>query len=136
MDVFTKKKRSEMMSLVKTRDTKFEILVRQVLFKRGYRFRKNVKTLPGSPDIVLKKFNTVIFINGCFWHGHEPCPLFKWPKSRKEFWEKKILGNRERDFSVQQILKSEGWKVVVLWECNLRKNFELQIKKLEKIIQK
>ena len=92
-DVHSKEARSYNMSMIKGKDTKPELLVRKYLFSHGFRYRKNVKKLPGKPDIVLRKYNTCIFVNGCFWHKHEDCRYFVWPKSNKEFWEKKILRN-------------------------------------------
>ena len=120
MDVHDKATRSYNMSRIKGKDTKPEILVRKYLFSKGFRYRINVKTLPGKPDIVLKKYKTAIFINGCFWHGHEGCKYFVWPKTREEFWKEKIYANIERDKRNIQKLKDAGWNVIVIWECELK----------------
>ena len=108
------------MSLIHGKDTKPEILVRKYLFSRGLRFRKNDKRLPGHPDIVFPKYKTVVFINGCFWHGHEGCKYFVIPKSNVEFWQKKIQTNVERDAAITNKLSDLGWTVRVVWECELR----------------
>ncbi|RDY27486.1 very short patch repair endonuclease [Lachnotalea glycerini] len=121
MDVHSEKTRSFNMSQIKSKNTKPEEMVRKYLFKQGFRYRKNVKTLPGCPDIVLKKHSTVIFVNGCFWHVHEGCSLFKWPDSNKEFWERKLLGNRNRDRENIEKLKKMNWNVIIVWECELKK---------------
>jgi len=128
-DIFSSKKRSEIMSKISGKETKPEILVRKYLFANGFRFRKNVKTLPGKPDIVLPKYKTIIFVHGCFWHGHKDCKKSKLPKTRKEFWENKIRGNIQRDKTNIEELKNQGWNVLVLWECEL-KNKELRERKL------
>jgi DNA mismatch endonuclease (patch repair protein) len=118
-DVFTKEKRSEIMSSIGWKDTKPELLVRKYLFSKGYRFRIHQKNLPGKPDIVLKKFNTVIMINGCFWHGHENCKEYKIPKTNSDFWKMKIEKNVKRDNSNHEKLINLGWRVIVIWECQL-----------------
>ena len=100
------------MASITGKETSQEVLVRRFLFSRGLRFRKNVKLLPGAPDIVLPKFKTVIFVHGCFWHGHEGCPRAKLPETNKEFWEKKILGNIKRDKENYELLKKMGWKTI------------------------
>lgn len=133
-DVFSKEKRSEVMSKIKSTDTKFEVEVRKWLFAKGLRFRKNVGDLPGKPDIVLPKYRTAIFIHGCFWHKHENCKYAYIPKTRTEFWVTKIAGNVERDSRNIQSLRDSGWKVIVLWECELKKNFDLQMELLYKSI--
>ena len=107
------------MSRIRSKDTKPEIAVRSMLHRSGYRFRLHVKNLPGKPDIVLPKYNTVIFVNGCFWHGHN-CHLFRLPKSRTEFWKKKIQSNRERDAINRKILREEEWRVGLVWECAVK----------------
>ena len=122
MDVHDKETRSYNMSQIKGKNTKPEIIVRKYLFSKGFRYRINVKSLPGSPDIVLKKYNTAIFINGCFWHGHEGCKYFVWPKTRKEFWKEKIQSNIQRDNKNIALLKDEGWNVITIWECELKKD--------------
>lgn len=108
-----------MMSGIKGVDTKPELIIRSGLHKRGYRFRLHDKSLPGKPDLVLKKYNAVIFVNGCFWHKHG-CHLFKWPKTREAFWRKKIEGNAARDEKNVQALLDAGWRVMVVWECALK----------------
>lgn len=108
------------MSQIKSRDTKPEIKVRRSLFQSGFRFRINVKTLPGTPDIMLSKYRTVIFVNGCFWHGHEGCRYATTPKTNTEFWTAKITRNRERDHEVQRKLAEMGWHCITVWECQLK----------------
>ena len=122
MDVHDKKTRSFNMSRIKGKNTKPEELVRKYLFSQGFRYRKNVRTLPGSPDIVLPKYKTAIFVNGCFWHGHVGCKYFVWPENNAEFWHKKITTNIERDSRNIKLLKQTGWSVLVVWECELKKN--------------
>lgn len=114
--------RSYNMSQIKGKDTKPEILVRKFLFANGFRFRLNIKTLPGKPDIVLPKYKTVIFVNGCFWHGHEGCHYFVLPKTRTEWWFKKIKGTWLRDKEAEIKLKILGWKVITVWTCELKKH--------------
>ena len=120
-DIFTKQKRSEIMSKIRAKNTKPEMIVRHFLFSQGFRFRLHQKNLPGSPDIVLKKHKTVIIVNGCFWHGHNNCSIFKIPKTRVKFWTSKIERNKARDISDKKALKKLGWKVIIVWECQLRK---------------
>lgn len=121
MDVHDQKTRSYNMSRVKGKDTKPEEIVRKYLFSQGFRYRKNDKRLPGKPDIVLPKYKTVIFINGCFWHKHEGCKYFVWPKSNSEFWKEKIESNIVRDKKQYEELKNAGWHVIIVWECELKK---------------
>ena len=123
MDVHDKATRSYNMSRIRGKDTKPEEKVRKYLFSQGFRYRKNVKALPGSPDIVLPKYKTVIFVHGCFWHMHE-CDRFKWPAANKEFWENKLRCNAKRDKDKQEMLRSAGWNVIVIWECDIKKHFE------------
>lgn len=111
------------MSRIRCRDTKPEEIVRKYLFSRGFRYRKNDPSLPGKPDIVLPKYKTVIFVNGCFWHGHEGCRYFVWPKNNSDFWKKKIEGNMARDVKNYQLLHNLGWRVLIVWECDLKKTF-------------
>lgn len=124
MDVHSKEVRSYNMSCIKGKGTKPEEMVRKYLFSQGFRYRKNDKRLPGTPDIVLPKYKTVIFVNGCFWHGHEGCKYFVWPKNNAEFWKAKILQNIERDKRDFERLENAGWKVIVVWECELKKTFK------------
>lgn len=112
---------SYVMSRIKGKNTKPEVLVRKYLYNQGFRYRLNVKGIVGSPDIVFKKYKTVIFVNGCFWHGHEECGSFKPPKTNADFWVKKINRNRERDLQVKQTLINQGWNVITIWECMLKK---------------
>lgn len=122
VDKVSKKVRSYNMSRIRSKDTKPEILVRSYLFSRGLRFRKNDKRYPGSPDIVLPKYNTMVFVHGCFWHLHEDCKYARMPKSNVEFWEKKLYGNRDRDERNQKELEEMGWNVIIVWECELKKD--------------
>lgn len=119
-DVMTPEQRSRNMAAIKWKDTKPEMIVRKYLFSRGLRFRVQVRKLPGTPDIVLPKYKTAIFVNGCFWHGHEGCKYFRLPKSNVEFWREKIERNIERDRESMQALFDLGWKVIRVWECELR----------------
>lgn len=119
-DIKTKESRSYNMSRIAGKDTKPEELVRKYLFSKGFRYRKNVRKLPGTPDLVLPKYRTVIFVNGCFWHGHEGCKYFVWPKSNAEFWRLKIETNISRDQRKKDQLRDMGWNVMIVWECELR----------------
>ena len=119
-DVFAPEKRSEIMRAVKGRDTKPEIALRKALFAKGFRYRVNVKTLPGKPDIVLPKHKAIIFVHGCFWHGHD-CPRGKRPpKTNAAYWRRKILRNQERDHEAIAALQRQGWKIKISWECDLK----------------
>jgi DNA mismatch endonuclease, patch repair protein len=120
MDLLTKEKRSWNMSRIKGKDTKPEIVVRSILHKNGFRFRLNRKDLPGKPDIVLPKYKSVILVHGCFWHRHPRCKFAYNPKSRVKFWQNKFSKNVERDKFVKKELRKEGWKVIVVWECEIR----------------
>ena len=119
-DNHSKEVRSRNMSRIRSTDNKPEEIVRKFLFSQGFRYRKNDKKLPGKPDIVLPKYRTVIFVNGCFWHKHD-CPRFVWPSSNQDYWRPKILGNVERDKKNADQLRSQGWNVIVVWECELKK---------------
>lgn len=118
MDIWDKKKRSNVMAKIRSKDTKPEWIVRRYLYSRGYRYRKNVKGLPGTPDIVLRKYGIAIFIHGCFWHGHEVDGHI--PHSNVDFWRKKIERNKQRDERNKEALKKMGWKVMTVWECQLK----------------
>ena len=120
-DVHTLEQRSYNMSQIRSKSTKPEEVVRKYLFSQGFRYRKNDRRLPGKPDIVLPKYKTVIFVNGCFWHGHEECKYFVWPRSNEEFWRNKISINIERDKRNVSSLQSQGWRVLIIWECELKK---------------
>lgn len=111
--------RSRMMSGIRGRNTKGEILIRKGLHVRGLRYRVNARDLPGKPDIVLPRHHAVVFFNGCFWHQHD-CPLFRWPKTREEFWRDKLGKNRERDRRVLADLTGSGWRIGIVWECGLK----------------
>ena len=121
-DVHTPEQRSYNMSRIRGKNTRPEELVRRYLFAQGFRYRKNDARFPGKPDIVLPKYKTVIFVNGCFWHAHEGCKYFVWPKSNVDFWKKKINGNIQRDLRNNQLLSEQGWNVIVIWECQLKKS--------------
>lgn len=118
-DVVDAATRSRMMAAVKSRDTKPEMIVRHGLHRRGFRFRLQDRRLPGRPDLVLARYRAAIFVHGCFWHGHD-CPLFRWPKSRPEFWRTKIGRNIERDGEVREAISEKGWRVLTIWECTFR----------------
>lgn len=134
VDVVSPEKRSAMMAGIKGKDTKPEILVRKALFREGFRYRIGDKKLPGKPDIVLPKYNAVIFVHGCFWHGHD-CHLFKWPKSRPDFWKEKIQGNNQRDAEVISKLSAEGWKVAIIWECALKGKRRLPFEEVMDVVK-
>ncbi|AUZ88409.1 very short patch repair endonuclease [Arthrobacter agilis] len=111
--------RSRMMSGIRGKNTKGEVLIRKGLHARGLRYRINARDLPGKPDVVLPRHHAVIFFNGCFWHQHD-CPLFRWPKTREDFWREKLNRNRERDLRVIEELTAKGWRIGIVWECSLR----------------
>ena len=110
------------MAAIKSKNTKPEMIVRKFLWRNGFRYRINNPRLPGSPDIVLRKYRTCIFVNGCFWHGHEGCRYYTVPKTNTEFWVKKVARNKERDKEEQQRLAQMGWHCITVWECELKKN--------------
>ena len=118
-DVHDKETRSYNMSRIKSKNTKPEMLIRKFLFSKGFRYRLHVNNLPGKPDIVLPKYKTIIFINGCFWHGHENCKYFVVPKTRTEWWVNKINGNKQKDGENFLQLSESGWKIVTIFECEL-----------------
>lgn len=119
VDVVDSVTRSRMMSGIRGRNTKPEILIRSLLHRHGFRFRLHAGALPGNPDIVLPRYHAVIFVHGCFWHGHD-CPLFKWPSTRPDFWRQKITRNQENDLKAQEALLAQKWRVAVVWECVLK----------------
>ena len=125
-DVFTPEKRSEIMARVKGADTGPELLVRSMIHHMGFRFRLHRKDLPGSPDLVLPRHRKAIFVHGCFWHGHEGCRRSARPSSNKEFWNKKLSGNVERDKRDQEALRQAGWRVLVVWECETKDKEQLK----------
>lgn len=119
VDVHEPAIRSRNMAAIRAKDTQPELLLRRALFAHGFRYRLHDRRLPGRPDLVLPKYRAVIFVHGCFFHGHE-CSTFRWPASREQFWRLKIEGNRARDAAVQRKLKDAGWRVLTVWECVLR----------------
>ena len=119
VDVVDAATRSRMMSGIRGRNTKPELMIRSLLHRRGFRFRLDARDLPGRPDIVLPRYRAVVFVHGCFWHGHD-CHLFKWPQTRPEFWREKIDRNRSNDERATLALLASGWRVAVVWECALR----------------
>ncbi|AXJ00131.1 T/G mismatch-specific endonuclease [Cyclonatronum proteinivorum] len=119
-DVHTPETRSFNMSRIRSKDTKPEMRLRSGLHRRGLRYRLHSKKLPGKPDLSFRKYRTAVFVNGCFWHGHQGCPKFVMPKTRTEWWENKISRTRERDAAAYAKLRASGWKVIVVWECELR----------------
>jgi len=133
MDIVNKERRSEMMSGIRSQNTKPELLIRKGLFKLGFRYRINSKMF-GKPDIVLKKYNAVIFIHGCFWHGHIGCENFRIPKSNTTFWVNKIDRNRKRDAEVLNYLHATGWRICIIWECSIRG--KSQLSNIDKTINK
>lgn len=137
MDKLSAEQRHKNMAAIHSANTKPEIIVRKYLFSHGFRYRLNHKRLPGHPDIVLRKYRTCIFINGCFWHGHEGCKCFRIPKSNVEFWTAKIERNRERDIRVQKELAEMGWHSITVWECELKPaKREQTLKSLEYTLNK
>ena len=134
-DVHSKETRSFNMSRIKGKDTKPEEIVRKYLFACGFRYRKNDTRLPGKPDIVLPKYHSAIFVNGCFWHHHENCSYFKWPTGNAEFWKTKINRNVERDRENMTQLRKAGWHVLVVWECALKKEKDKTLQDLAKNIK-
>ena len=129
-DNHSKEVRSMNMSHIRSTNSRPEEIVRKYLFSKGFRYRKNVRSLPGTPDIVLPKYKTVIFVNGCFWHKHN-CGRFVWPSSNIEYWIPKINRNVERDIENQKKLTDMGWKVLIVWECELKKTSQKE--RLEKL---
>ena len=124
------------MSHIRSINSEPEEMVRKYLFSKGFRYRKNVRTLPGCPDIVLPKYKTVIFVNGCFWHKHD-CPRFVWPSSNEDYWRPKIMGNVERDKRNIAELQQLGWNVLTVWECELKKKvIDATLEQLEKRLRK
>lgn len=135
-DIFSKSKRSDIMSKISGKETKPEILVRKYLFAHGLRYRKNVKKLPGKPDIVLSKYKAVVFVNGCFWHGHEKCKKSALPTTNTEFWKEKISSNIIRDKKTHAELSDMGYKVLVIWQCELNaKKREITLSELARKIK-
>ncbi len=134
MDIWDKKKRSEVMSKIRSKNTKPEMTLRKALFAKGYRYRINFKALPGRPDIVFPKYKTAIFVHGCFWHGHEGCRYHYTPKTNTDFWIEKIATNRNRDKQNNLQILSMGWKVLTIWECEIRQKDKIELL-VDKVIQ-
>ncbi len=126
MDKLTEEQRHRCMASIRSKNTKPEVLVRKFLFGHGFRYRLNHPRLPGHPDLVLRKYRTVIFVNGCFWHGHENCKYFRLPKVNVAFWTTKIKRNRERDTETQRELAKMGWHCITVWECQLKPDHRKQ----------
>lgn len=120
MDKMTKEQRHRCMAAIRSKNTKPELIVRRFLFGRGFRYRLNHPRLPGHPDLVMRKYRTAIFVNGCFWHGHEGCKYYVVPKTNADFWKKKIERNKARDKAEQQRLAEMGWHCITIWECQLK----------------
>lgn len=135
-DRITKEQRSVNMSHIHGKDTSEEVLVRKYLFSMGYRFRKNVNVLPGKPDLVLPKYKTAIFINGCFWHRHKNCKYASIPKTNIEFWNRKFERNVANDKKVVRKLRSMGYHVVTIWECKLKKDFDKEMSRVIRLLHK
>ena len=135
MDIWSEKKRSEVMSKIRGKNTKPEMILRSELFKKGYRFRVHRKDLPGNPDIVLPKYHSVIFVHGCFWHYHKNCREGRIPSSNYEFWKEKLQRNIKKDADNIKALRKEDWKVFVIWECEIEKKIEITIRNLIKSIE-
>lgn len=133
VDIYSKSKRSEIMSCVRNRRTAPEDEVAALLKGMGVKYRRNVKTISGQPDFVVRSKSTVIFVNGCFWHGHPNCNRAKLPKSNRRFWKRKIEGNRKRDERIARLLRKEGWHVITVWQCALR-NPEHVLKRLRRMV--
>lgn len=137
MDIVTPEQRSKNMAAIRSKDTKPEVYFRKLLFAKGYRYSLNSKTIPGHPDIYLRKYNAAVFVHGCFWHRHEECKFAYMPKSRIEFWQNKFKANRKRDFVVRNELREKGIKCLVVWECSIKKmqkDEEFQIRLLDKVV--
>lgn len=134
-DTLSKEKRSWNMSKIRGKDTGIEVKVRKYLFSKGFRFRKNVATLPGKPDVVLPKYKTVIFIHGCYWHRHPGCKYAYTPKSNVEFWQKKFAVNVANDEKDRRQLEEDGWTVITLWECDITRRFDTTMARLAQQLQ-
>jgi len=136
MDNRSVEARSSNMSRIHSKNTKPEEVVRKYLFNKGFRYRKNVTSLPGKPDIVFPKYKTVIFVNGCFWHAHEGCKWFVSPKTNQEFWQNKFEYNKKRDARIYTELQQQGWRVLIIWECELRHGYaEKKLFELSQVIK-
>ncbi|MBS1687535.1 MAG: DNA mismatch endonuclease Vsr [Bacteroidetes bacterium] len=134
MDIWSKEKRSEVMSKIRSKDTRPEKLLRSALFSLGYRYRLHDKNLPGKPDIIFRKQKIAIFVHGCFWHFHNDCPEGRVPNTNSKFWKEKLEKNIERDKRNIEHLQSEGWKTIVIWECEVEKQLKITTEKIVKIL--
>jgi DNA mismatch endonuclease, patch repair protein len=130
VDIVTPAKRSEMMAGIRAKNTKPEMRVRSILHRLGYRFSLHRKNLPGKPDIVMPKYKTVVLVHGCFWHGHDDCPLFRLPKSKPDFWNTKIRQNKSRDHANLEALEASQWRTIVLWECSLKGSGKISVEEI------
>src|SRR5699024_9235199 len=125
-DIVDRSTRSRMMSGIRGKDTRPELLLRRELHSRGFRYRLHAKHLPGRPDLILSKYNAVIFVHGCFWHRHSGCRYTTTPATRVQFWQAKFEANVARDLDVQQALASSGWRIAIIWECALRRSNQIE----------
>lgn len=135
MDIWSNEKRSDVMSKIRSKNTKPEMILRSALHRKGFRFRVHDKKIPGKPDIVLKKYNTVIFVNGCFWHFHEDCREGRIPNTNTKFWKTKLKNNIDRDKKNQENCLELDWKVVVIWECELETKLDSVLFELEMVLK-
>ncbi len=133
MDTFTKADRSKVMAAIKSKNTKPELFVRKLLFSLGYRFRLHRSDLPGKPDIILKKYNTAVFVHGCFWHQHQGCKRSNIPKSNLKYWTNKLSRNVQRDKENKRMLKKAGWKIFIIWECECKMPDKLTAKLVKQL---
>lgn len=134
-DIWSIEKRSQVMSKIRSTNTRPEILLRKALFAKGYRYRIHCKAMPGKPDIVFAKYKTVVFVHGCFWHYHQDCREGRIPSSNSKFWTEKLSKNVSRDLKHQEALKNQGWTVLVIWECEIEKQLQTVIERIERNIR-
>jgi DNA mismatch endonuclease (patch repair protein) len=134
MDFWTKDKRSSVMSKIRSKNTRPELILRSALHRQGYRFRIHAKNLPGKPDIILPKYKTIIFVHGCFWHFHKECPEGRIPDTNSSFWEEKLSRTMERDVKHQKYFIDLGWKVLVIWECEIEKKLDDVLKNINRVL--
>lgn len=134
VDTVSKKQRSEIMSKIRGHDTKIEVALRSFLFRAGFRFKKNVKSLPGTPDIVFPKYRTVVFVDGCFWHGHYRCADGHIPRTNSKYWRLKIAHNKKRDKKQRRGLRRSGWKVLSCWECEVERDLHFVASKIIRLL--
>lgn len=136
MDIFSPEKRSDIMSRIRATGTKPEEQLRKELFRRGYRYRKNVRSLKGCPDIAFRSRRVAVFVHGCFWHQHAECKYAVMPKSHQEYWQPKLVRNAKRDEAVRCALEADGWQVVVVWECEVKRNLQGAADHIEAVLRK